>query len=72
MSTPQGFAAILLVVSAFISAMFSGDIGDNRVLFCLLGLCAASTDVWAQGMPTGRGATGPSEPPRKNGRSRVD
>ena len=43
LSTQAGFTATLLAVSAFVSAMVSGDISDNRVLFCMLGLCAAAS-----------------------------
>jgi O-antigen ligase len=42
LSTQSGLTVVLLVVSAFVSAMVSGDISDNRVLFCMLGLCAVA------------------------------
>ncbi len=51
LASPGGFAASLLVVSAFVSAMVSGDLGDNRVLFCMLGLCATSLAAPMAGSP---------------------
>ena len=53
LGSTAGLTAALLAISAFVSAMVSGDLADNRVLFCMLGLCAASSRV----LPSGSAST---------------